>query len=164
MGVGRRLVEIHGKSKAQTFAIVACNTGNSLLLSQQTLSRIHILGLIFTEEPYRTFLLGSTIELQVNLPAYYLARYIRTLIWYHNETEVQPSGRVSVLNNGRTIIISDATHTDAGNYRIEIALFFVYSYCNSLWLPLLRNHAAHAPVTFTIKLMNESPATQCKQI
>ena len=119
--------------------------------------------MIFTEEPYRTFLLGSTIELQVNVSTYYLARFIRTLTWYHNETEVQPSGRVSVLNNGRMIIIRDATHTDAGNYRVEIALFFVYSHCNPLWLPVLRNHAAHAPVTFIIKL-NESSSTQCKYI
>ena len=121
-----------------------------------------MLGLIFTEEPYHTFLLGSTIELQVNVSTYYLARFIRTFTWYHNETEVQPSGRVSVLNNGRMIIIRDATHTDAGKYRVEIASFFVFSHCNPLWLPVLRNHAAHAPVTFTIKLMNESSSTQCK--
>ena len=125
---------------------------------------MHVLGLIFTKEPYRTFLLGSTIELQVNVSTFYLARYIQTLTWYHNGTdlEVRPSGRVSVLNNGRTIIIRDATHADAGYYRVEIALFFVFSHCNPLWLPVLRNHAAHAPVTFIIKLMNESSSTQCK--
>ncbi len=120
-------------------------------------------GFVFSVEPlFRTFLLGSTIELQIDVSTDDLARHIRTLMWYHNETEVQDSGRVSVLNNGRRIIIRDATHRDAGYYRVEIAVFFVYSYCNSLWLPLLRNHAAHAPVTFTIKLINESSSTQCK--
>ena len=161
MGVGRRQVEIHGKSKVQTFAIVACY--NNYWTNRLYPACIHVLGLIFTEEPYHTFLLASTIKLQVNVSTYYLARFIRTLTWYHNETEVQPSGRVSVLKNGRKIIIRDATYTDAGKYRVEIALFFVSSRCNSLWLPVLRNHAAHAPVTFTIiKLINESSSTSCK--
>jgi hypothetical protein len=110
-----------------------------------------------------TFILGSTIELQVNVSTDDLASYIETLMWYHNETEVQPSGRVSVLNNGRRIIIRDATHRDAGYYRVEIiSLDFDDPVCDSLWLPLIRNHAAHAPVTFTIKLMNESSSIQCK--
>ena len=55
------------------------------------------------------------------------------------------------------IIIRNTTHTDAGNYRVEIAsLDFDNPVCDSLWLPLLRNFAAHAPVTFTLTLMTES--------
>ena len=118
------------------------------------------------EPLFRTIILGSTIELQVNISNDYSARYIRTLVWFHNGTEVQPSGRVSVLNNGTRITIRDSTQADAGYYRVEIAsLDFNHDNpaCDSLWLPLLRNHAALAPVTFTIRLMNESPAaTQCK--
>ena len=112
----------------------------------------------------RTFILGSTIELQINVSTDYLASHIRTLTWYHNETEVRSSGRVSVLNNGRRIIICDTTHADAGNYKVEIASLdsddINDPVCDSLWLPLLRNHAAHAPVTFTLK--NEPPSSQCK--
>ena len=70
-----------------------------------------------------------------------------------------------MLNNGTRITIRDTTHTDAGYYRVEIAsLDFNDPVCDSLWLPLLRNHAAHAPVTFTIRLMNESlpPIKKCK--
>ena len=116
------------------------------------------------EPLFRTFILGSTIELHVNISNDYSAtRHIRTLVWYHNGTEVQASGRVSVLNNGRMIIIHDTTHADAGYYRVEIAsLDFSDPVCDSLWLPMLRNHAAFAPVTFIIKLMNESPSIQCK--
>ena len=113
----------------------------------------------------RTFILGSTIELQVNISTNYRASHIGTLIWYHNETEIltRSSGRVSVLNNGRRIIIRDTTHADAGNYEVKIAsLDYDDSVCDSLWLPLLRNHAALAPVTFTLKLMNEPPSSQCK--
>ena len=112
------------------------------------------------EPLFRTLVLGSTIELQVNISSYYSARYIRTLVWYHNGTEVQASGRISVLNNGRMIIIRDTTRADAGYYRVEIAsLDYDDPVCDSLWLPLIRNHAAHAPVTF--RLMNESPSIQC---
>ena len=120
------------------------------------------IGFVFSVGPlFRTFVLGSTIELQVNISNDYSAsRSIRTLVWYHNGTEVQASGRVSVLNNGRMIIIRDTIHADAGYYRVEIAsLDYDDPICDSLWLPLIRNHAAHAPVTFTI---NESSSTQCK--
>ena len=114
------------------------------------------------EPLFRPFILGSTVELQVNISNYYEARYIRTLVWYHNETEIQSSERVSVLNNGRMIIIRNTTHRDAGNYRVEIAsLDFDDPVCDSLWLPLVKNYAAHAPVTFTLTLMTE-PHVQCK--
>ena len=116
------------------------------------------------EPLFRPFILGSTVELQVNISTSYNARRIRTLVWYHNETKLQTSGRVSVLNNGRMIIIRNTTHTDAGNYRVEIAsLDYGDLVCDSLWLPLLRSYAAHAPVTFTLSntLMTES-RVQCK--
>ena len=67
------------------------------------------------------------------------------------------SSRVAVLNSGRRILIRDATHSDAGSYKVEVAsLDFHDSVCDSVWLPLLRNHAALAPVTFTL---NESPSS-----
>ena len=113
---------------------------------------------------FRTFVLGSTIELQVNVSTDYSASHIEILTWYHNETEIPSSSRVSVLNSGRRILIRDATHSDAGSYKVEIAsLDFHDSVCDSVWLPLLRNHAAHAPVTFTLKLTSESPSSQCKK-
>ena len=124
------------------------------------------IGFVFSVEPlFRTFVLGSTTELQVNISNDYSAsRRIRTLVWYHNGTEVQASGRVSVLNNSRMIIIRDTTRADAGYYKVEIASLNFNDddhdpICDSLSLPLIRNHAAHAPVTFII---NESSSTQCK--
>ena len=127
------------------------------------------IGFVFSVEPlFRTFVLSSTVELQVNISNvidYSASRHIRTLVWYHNGTDIQASGRVSVLNNGTRITIHDSTHADAGYYRVEIASLDFDDddpACDSLWLPLIRNYAAHAPVTFTIKLMNESPAIQCK--
>ena len=68
-----------------------------------------------------------------------------------------------MLNNGTSITIRDTTHADAGYYRVEIAsLDFNDPVCDSLWLPVLRNHAAHAPVTFIIRLRNESLPSKCK--
>ena len=134
---------------------------DSLVL--QPLLLLLFIGFVFSVKPLlRTFILGSTIELQVNISNdYSAARRIRILTWYHNETEIQASDRISVLNNGRMIIIHDTTHADAGNYKVEIASlnFDDDPACDSLWLPLLRNHAAHAPVTFILKLMNELPSS-----
>ena len=104
----------------------------------------------------RTFVLGSTIELYVNVSTDYLAAsHIETLTWYHNETVISFSNRVSVLNSNRRIIIRDATHTDIGNYKVEITSLDYHdpAVCDSLWLPILRNHAAYAPVTFTLNLL-----------
>ena len=119
-----------------------------------------IVGFIFSVKPlFRTFILGSTIELQVNVSTDNLASHIETLTWYHNETEIPSSSRVAVLNSGRRILIRDATHSDAGNYIVEIASLDFHmrdSVCDSVWLPLLRNHVAHAPVTF---ILNESPSS-----
>ena len=109
---------------------------------------------------HRAFILGSTIELHINISNdYSAASHIRTLTWYRNEAEVQSSDRISVLNGGRMIIIRDTTHADVGNYKIEIASFNFDDdpICDSLWLSLLRNLAALAPVTFTLMLTNESP-------
>ena len=160
IGVGRKLVEIHGKSQAQIFDYCTCRLG----FSSVTIC-CSFIGILFSVKPlFRTFILGSTIELQVNISSdYSAARHIRTLIWYHNDTEVHSSDRISVLNSGRMIIIRDTTHADAGIYKVEIASHFGDGpVCDSLWLPLLRNHAAHAPVTFTLRLMNESLSSQCK--
>ena len=67
-----------------------------------------------------------------------------------------------MLNNSTRITISDTTYADAGYYRVEIASLvsdFSDPVCDSLWLPLIRNHAAHAPVTFIINF-NESPSSK----
>ena len=119
------------------------------------------------EPLFRTFTLGSTIELQVNISDFqYDSSYIRTLAWFHNGTSIYSNtNRTSVLNNGKTIIIRDATHRDAGSYKVEVSSLKISgqdsSVC-SLWLPMLRNHARYAPVIFTIKLINEPSSTQCK--
>ena len=122
---------------------------------------------MFSVEPlYRTIVLGYTIQLRVNISDDYRASYIRTLTWYHNEAELQASSRITVLNSGREIIIHNAVHADAGSYRVEITSLQVSgsldSVCDSLWLPWLKNHAVHAPVTFTLKVLNES-SSSCKK-
>ena len=98
VGVGRRLVEIHGKTQAQTHNhnIVACSTIFSY-------ANLFIVGFVFSVKPlFRTFILGSTIELQVNVSTDYLASHIETLTWYHNETEIPslrwPRRAMSITN------------------------------------------------------------------
>ena len=123
------------------------------------------------EPLFRTFHLGSTIELQVNVSSEYsVARDIRTLTWYHNGTEVQSlTSRVSVLNSGTKIVIHNATQEDVGSYRVETTSINIRYYlgsdgiCDSLWLPLFRRHAGLAPVTFTLKLITDPPSS-CENI
>ena len=152
-------MEIHGKTQVQTVS-VACSYNEVMQIY------IIIVGFVFSVKPlFRTFVLGITIELQVNVSTDYSASHIETLTWYHNETEIPSSSRVSVLNSGRRILIRDATHSDAGNYKVEIASldFRDPAVCDSVWLPLLRNHAAHAPVTFTLNELPSSSKTKAPQ-
>ena len=127
-----------------------------------------IVGFIFSVEPlFRLFIIGDNIDLQVNISDRYRARHIRTLTWYHNGTELQSSNRITVLNNGRGINIRNAIHADVGSYRVEtVSLNFGHPVCDSVWLPLLKNHAALAPVTFVLKLItvNANKSPTCKSI
>ena len=91
-------MEIHGKTQAQTHNhnIVACSTIFSY-------ANLFIVGFVFSVKPlFRTFILGSTIELQVNVSTDYLASHIETLTWYHNETEIPslrwPRRAMSITN------------------------------------------------------------------
>ena len=116
---------------------------------------LYSVGFIFSEEfesLVRYFNSGDTIELQVNITENSLARHIRTLTWYHNESEVRNSPRISVQNNGRELTVHNALSTDAGTYRVEVSSldFVSSSLCDGAWLHFLRNHAAYAPVTFTV--------------
>lgn len=114
------------------------------------------IGFVFSVEPlFHTFRLGDTIKLQVNISDDYFASHIRNLSWYHNETEIQPFGRIILFNSGRELIIQNAIQADAGSYRVETASLDFYGIqnpvCDSVWLSFLRNHAAHAPVTFMLR-------------
>ena len=70
-----------------------------------------------------------------------------------------------MLNNGTDLIIQNAIYSDAGSYRVEVtSLDFDRPTCDSVWLPLLRNHAAYAPVTFALELISETPSCISKLI
>ena len=109
------------------------------------------------------FTSGGTIELQVNITDDTLASHIRALTWYHNGTEIRSSGRITVQNSGRELIVRNALITDAGTYQVEVAsLDFDDGYlCDATWLYFLRNHAAHAPVTFIVWEL-QPPNCKCK--
>ena len=66
-------------------------------------------------------------------------------------------------NSGRELIVRNALITDAGTYQVEVAsLDFDDGYlCDATWLYFLRNHAAHAPVTFIVWEL-QPPNCKCK--
>ena len=69
----------------------------------------------------------------MNISDTYVASHIRTLTWYHNDTELQSSDRITMLNNDGTGLNSVFFSSDAGSYRVEItSLAFGDPICDSL--------------------------------
>ena len=96
---------------------------------------------------------GGTIRLRVNISNDSLASHIRELTWYHNETEIGMSNRISIQNGGKDLVVQNALSEDAGVYQVEVTSlnFSRYYRCDSTWLYFLKNHAAYGPVTFTVR-------------
>ena len=103
------------------------------------------------------------ITLQINISNNNMPSYIRTLTWYHNGTEVTDSSRVTIRNSGNQLVVQNAVSDDAGIYRVEVTSlvrnFNGDSCCRATRLYFLRNHAAYAPVTFTVR---ELGSVNCK--
>ena len=115
-----------------------------------------------TDDPItRSFSLHQKILLQINRlsDSYYgsLARYISSLTWYHNGTEILSSNeRMNVSNNGTLLTISDMIDSDAGKYEVKISSINYYGYassatCDRNVLRMLEQTALHAPVTFYLQ-------------
>ena len=121
-----------------------------------------VIGFLNTDDPVtRSFHLHQKILLQINSlsDSYYgyLARYISSLTWYHNGTEILSSNeRMNVSNNGTLLTISDMIDSDAGKYEVKISSIIYYgsvssATCDRNVLRMLQQTALHAPVTFYLR-------------
>ncbi len=107
----------------------------------------------------RSFLCGDNIALSINLTtgAYrYYTRYVSSLNWYHNGTNISNTDRISITNNGTSLSISNMIDSDAGIYEAKIGSIDYYGYgssseCDQSFLPVLEVLALHAPVTFIVQ-------------
>ena len=108
----------------------------------------------------RKFCLHQKILLQINSLSYsyygHLARFISSLTWYNNGTELLSSDRVNVSNHGTSLTISDMIDSDAGKYEVKISSIHYYNYvssatCDRNILRMLEQTAVHAPVTFYLQ-------------
>ncbi len=107
----------------------------------------------------RSFLSGDNIALNINLTtgAYrYYTRYVSSLNWYHNGTNISNTDRISITNNGTSLSISNMIDSDAGKYEVKIGSIDYYGYgssseCDQNLLPALEVLALHAPVTFIVQ-------------
>ena len=111
-------------------------------------------GFIYTLDPQaRSFSVGDIIDLRVNVSTRYYENSIRTLTWYHNGSAVE-SGDSRVTVNHTSLTIHSATPADAGTYQVKITSIDPdgdqNDACDSVWLPIIENHAVHAPVTFIL--------------
>ena len=121
-----------------------------------------VIGFLNTDDPVtRSFYLHEKILLQINSlsDSYYgsLARYISSLTWYHNGTEILSSNeRMNVSNNGTLLTISDMIDSDSGKYEVKISSIDYSGYsssatCDRNVLRMLEQTALHAPVTFYLQ-------------
>ena len=126
-------------------------------------------GFIYTLDPQaRSFSVGDVIDLRVNVSTRYYANSIRNLTWYHNGSAVE-SGDSRVTVNHTNLTIHSATPADAGTYQVKITSIDPRGgqndACDSVWLPIIENHAAHAPVTFILtEGMHPAFAVYCTYI
>ena len=122
---------------------------------------LYILGLLNTDDPVtRRFSLHQKMLMQINSlsDSYYgyLARYISSLTWYHNGTEILSNERMNISNNGTLLTISDMIDFDAGKYEVKISSIEYYgssssATCDRNILRMLEQTALHAPVTFYLQ-------------
>ena len=122
---------------------------------------LYILGLLNTDDPVtRSFCLHQKILLQINRlsDSYYgyPARYISSLTWYHNGTEILSNERMNISNDGTLLTISDMIGCDVGKYEVKISSIEYYGFsssatCNRNILRMLEQTALHAPVTFYLQ-------------
>ena len=119
------------------------------------------IGLLNTDDPVtRSFSLHQKILLQINRlsDSYYgyLARYISSLTWYHNGTEILSNERMNVSSTGTLLTISDMIDSDSGKYEVKISSIDYSGYsssatCDRNILRMLEQTALHAPVTFYLQ-------------
>ena len=95
------------------------------------------------------FTSGESISLQVNTSSTLSqVRYIQSLTWYHNGTQVYSC---RTRSNGTELVIPSAQSSDAGAYQVKItSLNFGRPDCDSKLLPQLESMAFAAPVTFIL--------------
>ena len=120
-----------------------------------------LIGLIYTDEPVtRVFTLDNRIEMGISIfdTAIPLPEIIVSLAWYHNGTEVTSDGRISINNNGTSLIISNTVEFDAGMYEVKINSTNLNGgeNCDKNIIPMLANLAIFAPVKFTLQESNLS--------
>ena len=122
---------------------------------------MYITGLLNTDYPVtRSFSLHQKILLQINRlsDSYFghYSRFISSLSWYHNGTEILSNERMNISNSGTLLTISDMVDSDAGKYEVKISsIYYYYEFssaaCDRNVLRMLEQTALHAPVTFYLQ-------------
>ena len=117
-----------------------------------------IIGVLYSEESHtRAFSLLGMITLRINISMEYnqFAESIRSLSWYHNGTQLTNNSKMNITNSGRSLIVSDLAPSDAGKYELRIGSIASNqgstAECNRNVLPILKNMALYAPVTFYVQ-------------
>lgn len=120
-------------------------------------------GYVYTEEPVvRSFTRGGNLVLNVNVSDTRYARYISSLAWYHNGTEIVSGNKHTITNSDTTLRITNIAEGDAGTYEVKVRSISYDSernspICDSIVPPLFELHPMLQPVIFTVQ--ESSPPT-----
>ena len=90
--------------------------------------------------------------LNVNISDEYYTRYIDSLAWYHNGTEIVSGNKYTISNNDTMLMISNMVGSDAGTYEVKIRSISYRSYHNSpVCDSIMELSTVLHPVTFTVQ-------------
>ena len=126
------------------------------------LCNIH-LGLQHPVVKYPT--IESTVNLTVDITNNVITDYLHELNWYHNDQQiVNTYNKYSITNDNKTLIITNITKEDVGEYSVKFDGLRLYHYnrdCEQKVLQLLRHYPVLSPAAFYVSVNGELWLLNC---
>ena len=106
---------------------------------------------------------GDDVTLKVEIINEDGSEYIQSIGWFYNSTPIcvcSCSSHYILSNDSKNLIIVNASNADVGTYEAKVTSYVINSYnqntCDKETNKLLRNHAAFAPVTYTMNYQGKT--------
>ena len=100
--------------------------------------------------------IGSNVILTVDITDSFITDYLRELNWYHNDQQiVNTYNKYSITNDDKTLIITNITKEDVGEYSVKfdgLRLCQYNRYCEQKVLQLLRHYPVLSPAVFYVSV------------
>ena len=104
----------------------------------------------------KSTIIGSNVNLTFDITDSFITDYLRELNWYHNDQQiVNIFNKYSITNDNKTLIITNITKEDVGNYSVKFGGLRLYQYnrdCEQKVLQLLRHYPVLSPTVFYVSV------------